>query len=80
MIVRNKQVLTASAVDGTESHLRLGAENDRVTLIQLTWADIHDILFRDGPVLRQRYAIKHFIVAPRRPTSQRPMLTVKAGE
>ena len=75
MIIGSSQVLTASGADGTENHLRFGAENDRVTLIQRTWADIHD-MFDDAAKLKKRYAIKHFIVAPYRPMSRRLMLTV----
>jgi hypothetical protein len=75
MIVGSSQVLTASGVDGTENHLRFGAENDKVTLIRRTWKDIGD-MFDDAVAMKKRYAIKHFIVAPYRPMSRRLMLTV----
>lgn len=75
MIIGSSQVLTASGADGTENHLRYGAENDRVTLIRRTWADITD-MFDDAARHRLRYAIKHFIVAPYEPTTRHLMLTV----
>jgi hypothetical protein len=55
-----------------------GNDSDHVTLVQRTWTDID--MFRDGAVLRKRYPIKHFIVAPCRPMSRQLMVIVKASK
>lgn len=75
MIIGSSQVLSASGSDGTENHLRFGAENDKVTLIQRTWQDIRD-MFDDAKHQNLRYAIKHFIFAPYEETSRDFMMTV----
>jgi hypothetical protein len=75
VIIGGSNVLTASGGDGTENHLRYGAENDRVTLIQRTWRDIHDI-FDDAERLGRQYAIRQFILAPYEDMSRDFMLTV----
>src|ERR1700686_564701 len=75
VIIGGSQVLTASDSQGTENHLRYGAENDNVALLRGTWRDLTD-MFDDGARLGKKYPIHQFVIAPYETMTREFMLTV----
>lgn len=82
MIIKAIRFRTRSSVNRLISHLRDGDDNDAVSYLAGTAADIDD-MHRDASAKRSTYSIRHWIISPHEATTREQLgevLSMLAGE
>jgi len=63
MIIDSSNLMSTTSVKALETHLRHGAENDAVSMVQGSWRGLH-ITVKGALENGQKFSFKHIILAP----------------
>lgn len=63
MIIDNSKLLSSTSIRALETHLRHGAENDSVSMLQGSWRGLH-VTVQQALANEQKFSFLHVVLAP----------------
>jgi hypothetical protein len=73
MIIDSSNLMSTASIKALETHLRHGAENDAVSMVQGSWRGLH-ITVKGALENGQKFSFKHIILAPYENTTRQQVM------